>query len=240
MTPEEIVFKREPLLVPINSNMEQTHTYAHTYVQTEKKDYSKLEIDSPIETYDVMKKYIQHLKGIEGLSCEIGLRRGGGTKVIVDTFIDNNDKRVHICIDPYGNIIYTDIVGPHRSDYTNSMKNETLAELYSYARDKNVDIIFFNLEDSEFYRRYCDGVPVYNEDKSYVNNYCFVHVDGQHENEAVKLAANFFIPRMSINGIIIFDNTDHYDHGPTHSLLLNNKFVFLEDVLNKKVYKRVL
>jgi hypothetical protein len=48
------------------------------------------------------------------------------------------------------------------------------------------------------------------------------------------------VPRISIDGIIIFDNTDHYNHNPIHEYMLRNKFAFMEDVLNKKVYKRVL
>ena len=202
--------------------------------------YPNLQIDSPIETYNVMKDHIKTLKGVEGLSCEIGLRRGGGTKVILDSFMGNEDKRVHICIDPYGNIIYNDIVGPHRSDYTDDMKNETLAELHRYAFDNRINVIFFNLEDSEFYRRFTDGVPVYDQEKIMMNTYCFVHVDGQHDVESVRLAANFFIPRMSIRGLLVFDNTDHYDHSPIHDLMLNSKFIMVDDVLNRKLYKRVL
>lgn len=202
--------------------------------------YPNLQIDSPVETYEVMTRHIKTLKGVEGLSCEIGLRRGGGTKVILDAFMENEDKRVHVCIDPYGNIIYNDIVGPHRSDYTDDMKNETLAELYRYAFDHRINILFFNMEDSEFYQRFFDGVPVYDQEKIMMNKYCFVHVDGQHDTESVRLAAVFFIPRVSMRGVIAYDNTDHYDHSPIHELMITNKFIMVEDVMNKKIYKRVL
>lgn len=237
MKQSEIKF-RSPLLNPttISNNISMNNHI----IRSNTKSYPRLEIDSPPETYEVMRKYAMTLKDVSGLSCEIGLRRGGGTKTIIDAFLENNDKRVHICMDPYGNIIYNDIVGPHRSDYTDDMKNETLAELYRYAFDNRVNILFFNIEDSEFYRRFCDGVPVYNEEKQYINSYCFVHVDGQHDVDSVKLAADFFVPRISVGGIIIFDNTDHYNHNPIHDYMLRNKFLFLEDVLNKKVYKRVL
>lgn len=202
--------------------------------------YPKLEIDSPIETYEVMTRHIKTLKGVEGLSCEIGLRRAGGTKVILDAFMENDDRRVHICIDPYGNIIYNDIVGPHRSDYTDDMRNETLSELYRYAYDNRLNVLFFNLEDSEFYQRFFDGVPIYDQEKIIVNRYCFVHVDGQHDTPSVLLAARFFIPRISVKGIIAFDNTDHYDHLPVHELMITNSFTVVADVMNKKIYKKVL
>lgn len=201
--------------------------------------YAKLEVDGPYQIYEILKKYIPTLKNVPGLSCEIGLRRGGGTRFIMESFLENNDIRTHICLDPYGNILYNDIAGEHRSDYTNDMRNETLCELYKFAYEKRLNILFFNLEDSEFYYRFGDGVPIYNEEKELINTYCFVHVDGQHDTKSVMLAAKFFITRMSVNGIIAFDNTDHYDHTGIHKLLINNGYEFLEDVLHKKIYKRV-
>lgn len=201
--------------------------------------YNKLQIDSPVEVYEVLRKHINELATVPGLTCEIGLRRGGGTKFILDCFLENSDFRPHICIDPYGNIMYNDIVGAHRSDYTDNMKNETLSELYKYAYDNSLNILFFNFEDSEFYKRFSDGVPIYDQEKTIVNNYCFVHVDGQHEVNAVRMAATFFIPRMSMNGILAFDNTDHYDHTTVHELMIRNSFALVDDVVHKKVYKRI-
>ena len=201
--------------------------------------YNKLQIDSPVEVYEVLRKHINELTTVPGLTCEIGLRRGGGTKFILDCFLENSDSRPHICIDPYGNIMYNDIVGAHRSDYTDNMKNETLSELYKYAYDNSLNILFFNLEDAEFYKRFSDGVPIYNQEKTIVNNYCFVHVDGQHEVIAVRMAATFFIPRMSMNGVLAFDNTDHYDHTTVHELMIRNSFALVDDVVHKKVYKRI-
>lgn len=198
-----------------------------------------LETDSSDISYDVMKKYILTLKGVDGLSCEIGLRRGGGTKTMLDAFLMNNDKRIHVAVDPYGNILYTDIGGTHRTDYTNQMKNDTLAELYKYAGENNLYILFFNMEDSEYYFRFFDGVVIYEHEKTKINKYACVHIDGQHEKNAVLAAAEFFNRRMSPGGIIFFDNTDHYDHTKIHNFLLDNDFVFVEDVMAKKVYKKL-
>lgn len=194
--------------------------------------------DSPIETYAAMKRYVQTLKGVPGLSCEVGLRRAGGTLTMMNGFYENDDHRTHICIDPYGNIPYNDIVGTHRSDYTNKMKNETLSELYRYANDNDMNIIFFNLEDSEFYKRFPDGVPIYSEEKQIINEYCCVHIDGQHDVDSVMKAAVFFSIRMPTGAIIFFDNTDHYEHDTVHTYLENQGFEFLEDVLNKKIYRK--
>lgn len=201
--------------------------------------FNKLQIDGPYVTYEMMKKYIVTLKNVPGLSCEVGLRRGGGTQIICDTFIENDDKRVHVCMDPYGDILYSDIAGVHRSDYTDVMKNETLAELFSYASQKNVNILFFNMEDSEFYKRFPDGVPVYDKEKYVINIYCFVHIDGQHDLESVLTAAKFFIPRTFKGGFLVFDNTDHYDHTDVDELLITNGYLLVDEAHNKKIYKRV-
>jgi hypothetical protein len=203
-----------------------------------KNCFYKLEIDSPIETYELLSKYIPTVKDVPGLVCEIGLRRGGGTVRMIDAFTANNDTRIYVCIDPYGNIIYNDIVGAHRSDYTDTMKNETVTELFRLARDRGLNIQFFNLEDSEFYKRFPDGVPIYNEVKTIEDRYCCVHVDGQHDLKSVMEAAEFFNSRISANGVIFFDNTDHYNHGPVHEFLLGNGFHFLEDIFHKKAYRK--
>ncbi len=201
--------------------------------------FNKLQIDSPYETYEMMKKHIRSLSAVPGLSCEIGLRRGGGTQIICDSFLENNNKRVHVCMDPYGDILYNDIAGEHRSDYNDDMKNETLGELFKYAHQKNLNILFFNMEDSEFYKRFSDGVPVYDREKIIVNTYCFVHIDGQHDLKSVLQAAEFFIPRTAHQGILAFDNTDHYNHQPVHDMLINNEYLLIDECFNKKIYKRV-
>lgn len=201
--------------------------------------FNKLQIDSPYETYDFMRKHIGTLKNVPGLSCEIGLRRGGGTQFICDSFIDNDDKRVHVCMDPYGDILYSDIAGVHRSDYTDVMKNETLAELFKYASQKNINILFYNMEDGEFYKRFSDGVPVYDKEKYIINIYCFVHIDGQHDRDSVIEAANFFITRTCKGGLLVFDNTDHYDHTDVDTMLITNGYVLIDECFHKKIYKRV-
>lgn len=211
--------------------------YSNTMILKNLEVYNKLEIDSPQETYDVMAKYAKLIKGVKGLTCEIGLRRAGGTITILESLLENNDYRTHVCVDPYGNITYNDIMGSHKSDYTNTMKNETLSELYKYANDKNLNIIFFNLEDNEFYKRFSDGVPVYEETKKIINTYSFVHIDGQHEYNAVRIAAEFFVSRITEKGFIIFDNTNHYDHYLIHKLLIDNEFILVENILHKLVYR---
>jgi len=73
--------------------------------------------DAPPESYKSLIKHIPELKGVEGMTIEVGLRRGGGTANIVDAFLKNDDKRVHICVDPYGNIEYYDLAEKLGADW---------------------------------------------------------------------------------------------------------------------------
>ena len=202
---------------------------------------SSLEIDGDVKCYESMVKYLLEIKDVPGITCEVGLRRGGGTVHIMNTLLSNNDKRPHVCVDPYGTIMYTDIAGTHRTDYTNQMRNQTLSDIFRFAYDNNVNLIFFNMEDSEFYNRFKDGVPIYDMEKEIVNEYSFVHIDGQHDLESVMVAAEYFKDRISVNGFIAFDNTEQYDHVVVDSFLKDNGFLFLENVepCYRQFYKKI-
>lgn len=125
--------------------------------------------------YSILSNAVDMIKNIEGLTCEIGLREGGSTKIILDSLKNNGVQKTHIAIDPYGNIEYRLKENEvHRMDYTNQMKNKTLYNLYKYCDENNLECLYFPLEDVEFFKRYSDGVPVYNQYKQIINTYSLV------------------------------------------------------------------
>ena len=163
--------------------------------------------------YDILKNAVIATKDVEGLTCEIGVREGGGTKLILDTSKEIGKNTVHICIDPFGNIDYEHYENQKvKLDYTNSMKNKMLMELYSYCHNNQMECLFFPLEDTEFFKKYSDGVPIYNEYKQLVNKYSVVFLDGPHTTTLVKKEFDFFKDRISVGGTIIFDDIDQYPH----------------------------
>lgn len=195
--------------------------------------------DTTQEAYDLIKKYAKTIKGVEGLTCEIGVRRGLGSKFIVDGCLENDDKRTHICIDPYGNIIMNSGNTVRRHDHTNQRKCECISALQSFAFKNNTNIIFFELEDEEFFKRFSDGIPVYEEEKKIINKYAFVHVDGPHSYDPVSKACEFFVSKMDKNAILVFDNTDEYDHKKIEETYLSS-FQFLEEFgSHKKFYRKL-
>lgn len=164
--------------------------------------------------YEVITEGVEKVAAVEGLTCEIGLRRGGGTKYIIDALLATQQQKTHIAIDPYGNIEYPegDDDKVIRCDYTNTMRDECLVELYLYCLQKKQPFIFFNLEDTEFFTRFADGVPVYDTHKHLLNQYAFVHFDGPHTVRHLKLEMDFFHSRCPKGAVWVFDDVKLYNH----------------------------
>lgn len=164
-----------------------------------------------------------------GAIVEIGTRRGGSAKMIIDGLVSTgNNNRSMFCIDPYGNIEIEctnlnmtvhepnrqiegdkeskEITSPQRFDYDNTMRNRIIPSLYYYAYNAGFNFTFFCLEDTEFFKRYHDGVPVYDEVKTLENEYAFVFFDGPHDNIALDTELEFFVPRSVIGTIFVFDD----------------------------------
>jgi len=167
------------------------------------------------DDYEMLHSAVQLLweNAVPGMTCEIGLRRGGGTKAIIDALKDFELQKLHIAIDPYGNIEYhEDNIQRIRRDYTNTMRDECLIELYLYCLQNQQAFQFFNLEDTEFFARYFDGVPVYDDVKTIENEYALVHFDGPHSAEAIRAEIDFFDARTPKNAVFVFDDVALYDH----------------------------
>lgn len=163
--------------------------------------------------YDILRNATECIKNVDGLTCEIGVREGGGTKLILDTLKHSGQKKTHIAIDPFGNIEYAHWETRYEKlDYTNKMKNKMLKNLYTYCHETGMEVLFFPLEDTEFFKRYSDGVPLYNEHKEIVNTYALVFFDGPHTTKIVKEEFDFFKDKIPSGGMIVFDDIDQYPH----------------------------
>ena len=198
--------------------------------------------------------------GVKGAAVEIGTRRGGSAKMIIDALAPFG-QRPFFCIDPYGNIPIectnknisahvpgvtvegdpqsTEITKPLTFDYDNNMRNRIIPSLYFYAYAAGMDFTFFCLEDTEFFKRYEDGVPVYNNEKTLVNEYAFVFFDGPHDNPALERELNFFLPRAVVGAVFVFDDIWMYAHQKFEDQLLINGFEVLEKGSIKASYVKV-
>lgn len=198
-----------------------------------------LETDS--QDYDVLARAAGHIINVPGLICEIGVRRGGSLKIIIDSLLNNQDlNRNIIGIDCYGNVPYISSEGALvRYDYTNEMRNETFAALYSYVRNKPVNLIMKVMEDTEFFLRYSDGVPIYVDTKHIVNSYALVFFDGPHDLESTYNEMKFFMNRSPPGAIWVIDDIHVFDYQSVKSWLTNNGFRVLNEARVKASFMKV-
>lgn len=187
------------------------------------------------QEYEVLANAVTKVNGVPGGLVEIGTRRGGSAKLIIDTLVTNGDtNRSLFCIDPYGNINIDctnlnmslhnpdrqiegdksskELVSPQKFDYTNTMRNRTIPSLYFYAYQAGLNFTFFCLTDDQFFKRYSDGVPVYQEEETLVDKYALVFFDGPHDDAALDREVKFFEERSVVGSVFVMDDIWMYNH----------------------------
>jgi hypothetical protein len=179
---------------------------------------------------------------VPGMGCEIGLRRGGGSRMIMNAFVRAGASKTHVMVDPWGDIEYLTTEKNRvrlATDYTNAMRNECMTALFAYYKDAPVNPIVFNLEDTEFFARFADGVPTYHaKGKVVETKYCMVHLDGPHDSDAVMAEADFFGPRMDPGAMMVCDDTNLYDHARAEAHILTLGFEVYKRGARKYVYRK--
>jgi hypothetical protein len=196
-------------------------------------------------TYNMIRNGVRLIKGVPGLTCEIGIRRGLSSVSIMNGCQLNDDRRIHVGIDPWGNIPYTADGG--RSDYTNAMKRETLKDLYHWCYLTEQEFLMFIMTDQDFFQRFADGIPVYRDNREMINQYAYVYFDGPKEiPEAAFAEVKFFEARAPIGAVWQFDDTDFYDHDSVDRWILGHGFEDIEELVGndgdrncKRSYRRI-
>ena len=127
------------------------------------------------QEYEILVNGVAAVKqDVPGAVVEIGTRRGGSAKMIIDTLVQNgNNDRSMFCIDPYGNIeiectnlnmsihnpersiegdkMSKEITSPQRFDYDNTMRNRIIPSLYFYAYNAGLNFNFFCLVSTHLF-----------------------------------------------------------------------------------------
>jgi cephalosporin hydroxylase len=180
--------------------------------------------------YDVLYRAASSIKDVDGAICEIGTRLGGSLQYIVGGLLSSNDlNRNIVCVDPYGNIdYYNSEFSKAKSDYTNDMRNTAMANIYEYLKNKPVNVVLLCLEDTEYFDKFKDGFPFYQEYKQIINQYSLVFFDGPHVSNSVLNEVQFFYPRSVVGSKFVFDDIDKYDHQSIHNDLIKNNFQLID------------
>jgi hypothetical protein len=194
-----------------------------------------MELAGDSQEYEILKRAAHRAASIpDAMTCEIGLRMGGGSKAIIDGLKSNKDfhqGQVHVAIDPYGQLYYPTPDGnPHLgNDYSNGMRDCCLSLLHSYALTSGVNLLYFPLADYDFFERFFDGVPVYEMGtRRLMNTYSLVHVDGVHTYESVWHASMFFQDKTVPGSIIVYDDCAWYDWKHMDRILQGTGWSILE------------
>ena len=167
--------------------------------------------------YDLLTKWANF--DCEGnYSCEIGVREGLGSKIIMDN-IKNNF--IHIGVDPYGNLNYQhyDTSPSYTADYTDEMRDRLIEDMKPYAGKFHLA----NMTDTLFM---CH--PDYNEKK-----YAFVHFDGPHMTRDVLTESIWFANRAALHTRFVFDDYPKYNMQIVADCLKPFGFYVLEQGKNK-------
>jgi len=150
--------------------------------------------------YNLLDNWVRGLKvnSKDILTCEIGVREGLGSKIIMDAIkAQGPGNYMHIGIDPYGNLKYQhyDNSPAYTADYTNDMRLQLEKDLSDYKEFK-----LFHMTDKEFMRRYPEYGPFH-----------LVHFDGPHMTKDVLCEAIFFAERSAQFSRFIFDDFKGYN-----------------------------
>lgn len=172
------------------------------------------------------------------LTCEIGLREGLGSKIIMDAILDSKPKLFkHVAVDPYNNLSYEhyDNEGSVVAGYTEEMKQKTVSYLYQ----NYPDFDFFHMTDDYYFKTMGEGHQfVLNQQLVLFGLYQVVHLDGPHTTKAVIDELSFFIPRMASKGLIILDDYTDLQMGIVDMLLKTYNFNVAVKGDNKIIYQK--
>lgn len=158
--------------------------------------------------YEFLTEAVNISKDVPGMCIEIGLRRGLGTKTIIDAVRQYCFDKTVVAVDPYGSILYQprEHVEPCRLDYTNQMKAETLAALWAYIAENPVDFKFYNWTDEFYFNKMEDGEVVYDLEPDFKKYFSMIHLDGPHSVEAVNKEIDWFYERMLPGATLVIDD----------------------------------
>ena len=198
-------------------------------------------IEGDSKDYNLLTKAAERVSQLESkrplLTAEIGIRRGLGTKLILEyTRPKNSGLHFHIGIDPYGELSYPHYDDSEASvaDYDSKMKAEHIKD---FANKDNYQ--FLNMTDMKFFEKYFTGVVFYNKGAEYhLNTYHLVHFDGPHMTAAVVAETVFFAQRSVVGSVFVFDDWQQYDSQLVKNVAASFGFEFITNGERKMIMER--
>ena len=148
--------------------------------------------------YELLEKWSKGFDCQGYKSCEIGVREGLGSKIIMDNIINNY---IHVGVDPYGNLKYQhyDNSPAYTADYTDQMRDTMLKDFLPYRNQGKFTLC--NMTDTDFMHN----------SKHVDSKFAFVHFDGPHMTKDVITEAVWFANRSAPHTRYVFDDQNRYE-----------------------------
>jgi hypothetical protein len=139
-------------------------------------------------------------------ALEVGNNMGGSSKCFLDVISKNKKNNYFIGVDPYGSIAYHHGAGIIESFYTNKRYHAAMAELYTFAKEKELNYTHFKVTSEDFACIIYPHVKIYNEKTANkLDKFSFVFLDGSHDPEVVAKEMMFFQDKIVSGGTIIVE-----------------------------------
>jgi hypothetical protein len=170
--------------------------------------------------YELLDKWTKDFDCMGYKSCEIGVREGLGSKIIMDNVLNNY---IHVGVDPYGNLEYQhyDDTGSYTCDYTDDMRDTMLNDFKPYRNQGKFTLC--NMTDTKFM----------NDTEHRHSTFAFVHFDGPHMTKDVMTEAVWFANRSVKGTRFVFDDYKKYNMGLIAQVLELYSFKVIESGENK-------
>ena len=186
--------------------------------------------------YDLLDKWSKNFDCQGYKSCEIGVREGLGSKIIMDNVINNY---IHVGVDPYGDLVYQHCDDqPNRQwighepgvapTYPDSMRDQMLYDFKSYHNEGRFTLC--NMTDTKFM----------NDTEHKNSKFAFVHFDGPHMTRDVITEAIWFANRSAPHTRFVFDDHNEYAMSVIANSLLYFDFKTKEMGKNKCLLEKNL
>jgi len=166
--------------------------------------------------YDLLEKWTKGFDCQGYKTCEIGVREGLGSKIIMDNVRNNY---IHVGVDPYGDLVYQ-----HNDDqpdrtwqgfekgvaptYPDSMRDQMLYDFKPYRNEGRFTLC--NMTDTKFM----------NDTEHKNSTFAFVHFDGPHMTKDVLTEAIWFANRSAPHARFVFDDHNTYAMSVIANVLL--------------------
>ena len=184
--------------------------------------------------YDLLDKWSKDFDCQGYKTCEIGVREGLGSKIIMDNVRNNY---IHVGVDPYGDLVYQHCDDqPNRQwighepgvapTYPDSMRDQMLYDFKPYRNEGRFTLC--NMTDTKFM----------NDTEHKNSTFAFVHFDGPHMTKDVITEAVWFANRSAPHTRFVFDDHNKYAMSVIANLLLYYDFKTVEMGQNKCLLER--